>query len=169
MFAIFPPTPDFCHAQGFPSRGSCRRSRLMRGRFVVFGLSPRFGAPTPPLVTKGRWHGAAVTEGMRRCPFCCTTGRRSTNLNVLIPSVAFSDSFPWSPREAFALCKRAASQNVPPFSSSVSLRLPPSPQGEGFGAPQTQQSGRGFTSPAYSQLCKALCAALFKPAEQHFG
>ena len=28
----------------------------------------------------------------------------------------------------------AASQNVPPFSSSVSLREPPSPHGEGFGA-----------------------------------
>ena len=28
-------------------------------------------------------------------------------------------------------CKRAASQNVQPFSSSVSLRLPPSPHGEG--------------------------------------
>ena len=33
-----------------------------------------------PLVTKGRWHGVAVTEGMRRCTFCRTTGWCSANL-----------------------------------------------------------------------------------------
>ena len=33
----------------------------------------------------------------------------------------------------FGWCKRVTSQNVQPFSSSVSLREPPSPHGEGFG------------------------------------
>ena len=34
-----------------------------------------------PLVTKGRWHGEAVTEGMRRCTFFRTSaGGRSANL-----------------------------------------------------------------------------------------
>ena len=36
--------------------------------------------PSLPLVTKGRWHGVAVTEGMRRCTFCRTTGWCSANL-----------------------------------------------------------------------------------------
>ena len=61
--------------------------------------------PSLPLVTKGRWHGAAVTEGMRRCTFCRTAGWRSKTCNVLIPSVASGDSFPWSPREALVFCK----------------------------------------------------------------
>ena len=63
MFAIFPPTPDFCHAQGFPSGGSCRQSRLMRGSVVRFEMFSVCTAPKPPLC-KGRWHGAAVTKGL---------------------------------------------------------------------------------------------------------
>ena len=36
----------FGHSKGFPLRGSCRRSRLMRRRAVRFELSPRFRAET---------------------------------------------------------------------------------------------------------------------------
>ena len=53
----------FAKFQGFPSGGSCRRSRLMRGGVVGFELSPRLRHPTPPLC-KGRWHGEAVTKGL---------------------------------------------------------------------------------------------------------
>ena len=94
--------------------------------------------PSLPLVTKGRWHGEAVTEGMRRCTFCrTTTGGRSKTCNVLIPSVACGDSvslrlghgvgltahraviqhhaaasLPWSPREALDFCKSALPQKT---------------------------------------------------------
>ena len=55
-----------------------------------------------PLVTKGRWVSAANPEGMRRCTFCRTTAEGALQTcNVLIPSVAFGGSFPWSPRGGF--------------------------------------------------------------------
>ena len=100
-----------------------------------------------PLVTKGRWHGVAVTEGMRRCTFCCTSACGALQIcDVLIPSVAYGDSvslrlghgvgltahraviqhhaaasLPWSPREAFRWCERVTAQKQEPFSSSVTF------------------------------------------------
>ena len=56
-------TGGFAKAKGFPLGGSCRQSRLMRGRAVRFEMFYVCIAPKPPLC-KGRWHGEAVTKGL---------------------------------------------------------------------------------------------------------
>ena len=78
MFAIFPPTPDFCHAQGFPLGGSCRRSRLMRGRVLIFELSCVSSFSSLHLVTKG-----SLCVVQTRC-----ISERTTLLLIRQPSAA---------------------------------------------------------------------------------
>ena len=93
--------------QSLPHVGKvARAARRMRRRVVRFELWRVWSHQSLPLVTKGRWHGEAVTEGMRRCTFRRTSACDALQIcNVLIPSVACGDSFPWSPREALGFCK----------------------------------------------------------------
>ena len=50
--------------KGFPLRGSCRRSRLMRRSVVRSELSPRFGKAKAPLGDQGEL-SAKLTERIR--------------------------------------------------------------------------------------------------------
>ena len=76
---------------------------------------------TPPLRSRGKFYGFALAR---------------SNLQVRTAQ-SFRHGFavppPFTQGRLWCGANVAASQNVQPFSSSVSLRLPPSPQGEGFG------------------------------------
>ena len=74
------------------------------------------------------------------------------NNNVLILSVSFADSSPWSPRGAFDALKRATAQNLPPSSSSV-----------GF--------ADSFPSRGSLMVCKSTCLPLWGrwPSEAKAG
>ena len=118
-----------CEIQGFPSGGSCRRSRLMRGRAVRFDMPPRFVIPKPPLGDQGEVARRSRDGGDEKVYVLPHYWRCVANLSVLIPSVSLRLTASLGHQgKPLHWANVAASQNAQHFSSSGASRhlsLPP--------------------------------------------
>ena len=132
--------------KGFPLRGSCRRSRLMRRSVVRSELSPRFGKAKAPLGDQGEL-SAKLTERIRTLLF--RLYQRRNELTEGFGCYEFA-SAPCYPPHPYCTIPQSASLTAPftqrslwmvqtrCISKAFGLLLfrrfaPPSPQGEGLG------------------------------------
>ena len=118
---------DLQEALGFPLRGSCPRSGLMRRSVVRSELSLRFGAPKAPLGDQGEL-SAKLTERIRTLLFRLHQRRNAVDQRI----------------RSLRICIGAVRFTAPLLrNSSVSLRLT---------APFTQRSLWGAQTPCLPSL-----------------
>ena len=138
--------------KGFPLRGSCRRSRLMRRSVVRSELSPRFGKAKAPLGDQGEL-SAKLTERIRTLLFRLYQRRNVTGQRIRLLRIRIGAVLSATPllHNSSVACGDSSFYTKEPLDRANALHLknlrsPPHPPPAGAPSPQ----GEGIECAFYS-------------------